>query len=108
MIRLSKIRCHSLVIFIASSLSNVQQNNFSKLSGRACPESSKVEGNQKTPFCLSDRREKFFLAPSLLLRMAGVSPPLGSLRVFTRGFFLRARRVLRGDTCFSFQVCGFV
>ena len=28
MIRRSKIRCHSLVIFIVSSLSNVQKNNF--------------------------------------------------------------------------------
>ena len=76
--------------------------------GRACPESSKVEGTPRNALCHFDRREKSFLDPSHLLRMTGLSPSLGALRVFARGFFLRARRVLRGDTCFSFQVCSFV
>jgi hypothetical protein len=54
MIRLSKIRCHSLVIFIVSSLSNVQQNNFSKFyRAEHVLRAAKSKGRQETRFVIS-------------------------------------------------------
>src|SRR4030095_5363792 len=49
--------------------------------GRACPESSKVEGTPRNALCHFDRREKSFLDPSHLLSLRALSPSLGALCV---------------------------